>query len=145
MGVPVNVTSTYKVGPGKAGAGLEQLRLNRCEQAIIRGTSLCWLFYTLCIFKKHGFDRRETDLLRYSTLSLTLIVLLALASNQVSISADLPMPADKSVAVPADPEATAAPAAAAPATAPASGTPPASTGTYAEEGLKHYNLSLIHI
>jgi tetratricopeptide (TPR) repeat protein len=57
-------------------------------------------------------------------------------SNQASFSADLPMPADKTVAVPADPEQ--APAAAAPAAIPA----PASASDakpYAEEALKHYN------
>ncbi|MBI2810337.1 MAG: tetratricopeptide repeat protein [Candidatus Melainabacteria bacterium] len=75
----------------------------------------------------------KTDLLRYSILSLTLILLLTLANGQPSSAADLPMPADKSVAVPADPEA-AAPAA--PAAATSGG---ADTRPYAEEAFKHYN------
>lgn len=74
----------------------------------------------------------KTELLRFSTLSLTLTLLLTMAANQASIAADLPMPADKSVAVPSDPEPAAAPAAAA-----ASGAP--DTRPYAEEAFKRYN------
>ncbi len=80
-------------------------------------------------------------MLRSSTLTLTLLFFLALMSNQASFSADLPMPADKTVAVPADPEQ--APAAAAPAAttaAPAATTAAAPASTpYAEEAFKHYN------
>lgn len=54
-----------------------------------------------------------------------------MAPNQVCIAADLPMPADKSVAVPADPEP------ATPAASAASGN--ADTRPYAEEAFKRYN------
>ncbi|MBS1955648.1 MAG: tetratricopeptide repeat protein [Cyanobacteria bacterium SZAS-4] len=75
-------------------------------------------------------------MLRFSTLSLTLTLLLSMSADQASIAADLQaMPADKSVAVPADPE-PAAPATA-PAASAASGN--ADTRPYAEEAFKRYN------
>lgn len=73
-------------------------------------------------------------MLRYSTLSLTLILLLTMAPDRACIAADVPMPADKSVAVPADPEP------AAPTTAPAAASGgSADTRPYAEEAFKRYN------
>lgn len=76
----------------------------------------------------------KTDLLRISTLSLMLSLTLAAYTTSGCLAADLPMPADKSVAVPADDAA--APAAASPASS-ASSSP--DTRPYAEEAFKHYN------
>ncbi len=75
-------------------------------------------------------------MLRHSTLSLTLLLLLSASSGQMSRAADLPMPADKSVAVPAEPDI--APATPAPAAAGGSQAA-ADTRPYAEEAFKHYN------
>ncbi|CAN5154492.1 hypothetical protein BH10CYA1_BH10CYA1_30850 [soil metagenome] len=136
--IPVNVRSTYGDGLARIDHASQALKLNRCEQAIIRGDQpvLAVLYsraYSTTIDSIDG----KTELLRYSILSFTLILLLTLATSQPASAADLPMPADKSVAVPADPEA-AAPAA---PVAPAASAPGASTDTkpYAEEAFKHYN------
>jgi tetratricopeptide (TPR) repeat protein len=69
-----------------------------------------------------------------------LLLALSISAGQVCRAADLPMPADKSVTVPAD--ADTAPAASAPAAAaPAASSSAASADTkpYAEEAFKHYN------
>ncbi len=118
------------------GGGLQSLTLNLCQQAIIRGDQpVLAVLYTSAYSTTMVSIDGKTELLRYSILNLTLILLLTLANGQPSSAADLPMPADKSVAVPADPEA-AAPPAAAPT---AAGGGSADTKPYAEDAFKHYN------
>lgn len=75
----------------------------------------------------------KTDLLRYSNSTLVALLLMVSAfSGQICQAADVPMPADKSVGVPADPEAQ-------PAAQPAPATAGAENRPYAEEAFKHYN------
>ncbi len=125
--------STYGVGIGKdwrqfGGAEAESLRAGYNTW----GPAVLAVLYTSAYSTTMVSIDGKTELLRYSTLSLTLIMLLTMAPGQVCIAADLPMPADKSVAVPADPEP------ATPAAAPAaSGN--ADTRPYAEEAFKRYN------
>lgn len=133
--------STYKVVQN--GRVNELLRLNRRSEADFLQAGyntwdqLCWLFlYTSTYARPMVSIDGKTDLLRHFTLSLTLLLMLGATSGRSAFAADLPMPADKSVTVPAEPE-----------TAPAT-PPPAATGNsasaadsrpYAEEAFKHYN------
>ncbi|MFN8550799.1 MAG: tetratricopeptide repeat protein [Candidatus Obscuribacterales bacterium] len=93
------------------------------------------LLYTVAYSKTMDSIDGKTNLLRISTLSLMLSLTLAVYPASSCLAADLPMPADKSVAVPADAD-TAQPSAASPAASSSSG---ADTRPYAEEAFKHYN------